>query len=196
VHGAHQSTQGNHRGSDQHCAYCYLGAKQHVADGQPSAIPAKTYDYTPHAGVAGFDDSLWPVIAPETLSQRRGTGRLGFNWYRINITVPETVNGISARGTTAVFETSLDDYAEIWVNGELTRAAGQNGGSVIAGWNAANRLVVGRNLKPGDKIQLAIFGINGPISNPPTNYIWMRFARLEFHTPTSGPSRPLWRMCS
>jgi gluconolactonase len=45
-----------------------------------------------------------------------------------------------------VFETSLDDYAEIWVNGELTRYAGQSGGSVIAGWNAPNSLVVGRNL--------------------------------------------------
>jgi gluconolactonase len=52
---------------------------------------------------------------------------------------------------------------------------------VVRGWNAANRLVVGRNVKPGQKISLAVFGINGPISNPPTNYIWMRYAKLEFH---------------
>jgi len=151
------------------------------ADGQPSATPAKTYDYTPHAGAADFDDSKWEVIAPTSLSQRRGTGRLGFNWYRISLTVPEQIDGFPTSGSTAVFETSLDDYAEIWVNGELPRALGQNGGSVIAGWNGTNRLVIGRDLKPGQKIQLAIFGINGPISNPPTNYIWMRFARLEFH---------------
>jgi gluconolactonase len=154
-------------------------------DGQPLKVPAKTYDYTPHAGGADFDDSKWEVIAPNTLSQRRGSGRLGFNWYRINITVPESVNGFSTAGSTAVFETSLDDYAEIWVNGELPRGLGQSGGSVIAGWNATNRLVIGRNLKPGQKIQLAIFGINGPISNPPTNYIWMRFAKLEFHAADS-----------
>jgi gluconolactonase len=43
---------------------------------------------------------------------------------------------------------------------------------VIAGWNAPNRLVIGRNVRPGQKIQLAIFGANGPLSNPPTNYIW------------------------
>jgi gluconolactonase len=152
------------------------------ADGQPSTTPAKTYDYTPHAGPADFDDSKWGVIAPEALSQRRGTGRLGFNWYRINITVPEHIGDFSTAGSTAVFETSLDDYAEIWVDGELPRALGQSGGSVIAGWNATNRLVIGRDLKPGQKIHLAIFGINGPISNPPTNYIWMRFARLEFHS--------------
>ena len=35
--------------------------------------------------------------------------------------------------------------------------------------------------KPGQKIQLAIFGANGPLSNPPTNYIYMREAKLEFY---------------
>jgi len=61
------------------------------------------------------------------------------------------------------------------------------GGSVISGWNAPNRLVVGRDVKPGQKIQLAVFGINGPLSNPPTNFIWMRFARLDFYRATPGP---------
>ena len=32
---------------------------------------------------------------------------------------------------------------------------------MIAGWNAQNHLVVGRNVKPGQQIQLAIFGVNG-----------------------------------
>jgi gluconolactonase len=67
------------------------------------------------------------------------------------------------------------------VDGELSRYIGQSGGSVIAGWNAANQVLVGRNLRPGQKIQLAIFGINRPLSNPPTNYIWMRFAKLAFY---------------
>ena len=151
------------------------------ADGQPSATPVQTYDYAPKAGGADFDDSSWPAIAPETLQQRRGFGRLGFSWYRIAITVPGRVGDFDPTGATITFETSLDDYAEIWVNGELARSIGQSGGSVIAGWNAPNRLVVGRNVMPGQKIQLAIFGINGPISNPPTNYIWMRFAKLSFY---------------
>src|SRR5438132_626944 len=43
------------------------------------------------------------------------------------------------------------------------------------------------DVKPGQKIQLAVFGINGPISNPPTNYIYMRYAKLEFHKVTGGP---------
>jgi gluconolactonase len=156
-------------------------------DGQPTAKPNKAYDYEPHAGRADFDDSKWEVLDPTILTQRRTAGRLAFNWYRINVTVPERIGQFNPSGSTVVFETSLDDYAEIWVDSELPRAAGQSGGSVIKGWNATNRLVIGRNVKPGQKIQLAIFGINGPLSNPPTNYIWMRFAKLEFHKVNGGP---------
>jgi gluconolactonase len=156
-------------------------------DGQPTGEAIKTYDYTPHAGGVDFDDSNWQQLDPATLNQRRSTGRLCFNWYRITITIPDYIGNFRSAGSTAVFETSLDDYAEIWVDGELSRALGQSGGSVISGWNAANRLIIGRNVKPGQKIQLAIFGINGPLSNPPTNYIWMRFARINFYPGSSVP---------
>ena len=156
-------------------------------DKQPTGAPVKTYDYTPHAGGADFDDSKWEVIIPTTLDQRRGNGRLGFNWYRVKLTVPDRIGDFDPTGTTAVFETSLDDYAEIWVDGELSRALGQSGGSVIAGWNAQNHLVVGRNVKPGQQIQLAIFGVNGPLSNPPTNFIYIRYARLAFYKTEPGP---------
>ena len=157
------------------------------ADGQPTGAPVKTYDYTPHAGGADFDDSRWEAIEPTSLSKRRGYGRLGFNWYRIKLTIPERVGDFDPSGSVAVFETSLDDYAEIWVDGELVRSLGQSGGSVVSGWNAPNRLTIGRNLKPGQQIQLAIFGINGPLSNPPTNFIWMRYAKLEFYKGEMGP---------
>jgi gluconolactonase len=159
-------------------------------DNQPTGAPVKTYDYTPHAGGADFDDSKWQVIDATTLNARRSTGRLCFNWYRIKITVPERVDNFDPTGATVVFETALDDYAEIWVDGELSRALGQMGGSVISGWNAPNRLVVGRNVKPGQQIQLAIFGANGPLSNPPTNFIWMRYAKLDFYK-SAAPTVPL-----
>jgi gluconolactonase len=157
------------------------------ADGQPTGAPNRAYDFTPHAGGVEFNDSEWEVIDPTTLDKRRSAGRLAFNWYRIKITVPERVGNFDPAGSTLVFATSIDDYAEIWVNGELPRAAGQSGGSVIKGWNTENRLIVGRDVKPGQKIQLAIFGINGPVSNPPTNYIYMRYAKLEFHKVPGGP---------
>ena len=156
-------------------------------DGQPSTTPNKTYDITPQAGRADFDDSKWETIDATTLDKRRTNGKLAFNWYRVKITVPDRIGGYNPAGSTVVFTTSLDDYAEIWVDGELPRAAGQSGGSVIKGWNAENRLVIGRGVKPGQTIQLAIFGANGPLSQPPTNYIWLRYARLEFHNLAAGP---------
>lgn len=156
-------------------------------DGQPSGEPVKTFDYTPHAGAADFDDSAWEQISPADLAKRRGNGRLSFNWYRITLTIPAAVNGVLTVGMTVVFETALDDYAEVWVNGEIARYVGQKGGSVVAGWNAANRLIVGRDVKPGQKIRLAIFGINGPLSSPPTNFIWVREAKLEFYKGETGP---------
>src|SRR5262249_4731463 len=156
-------------------------------DKQPTGKPIKTYDFTPHAGGADFDDSKWEKIEPSSLDARRSTGRLCFNWYRINITVPASVNGVDLAGATTVFETSIDDYAEIWVDGEMSRALGQSGGSVVKGWNASNRLIVNRSGQPGQKIELAIFGINGPLSNPPTNYIYMREAKLEFYKDGIAP---------
>lgn len=156
-------------------------------EGQPTGGPVKTYDYTPHAGGLAFDDSAWEKLDPSALEKRRGNGRLSFNWYRFQLTIPQRIGTYDPSGSTVVFETSVDDYAEVWVNGELTRAAGQAGGSVVAGWNAPNRLVIGRNVKPGQKIQLAVFGINGPLSNPPTNYIWMREAKLDFYRDSVAP---------
>jgi gluconolactonase len=150
-------------------------------DGQPGATPTRTWDFTPHAGGADFDDHDWPVVAPERLAERRGRGRLSFNWYRLTLTVPDLIDGRETTGATLVLDASLDDYAEVWVDGELPRRAGQTGGSVVSGWNAANRLVVGRGVRPGQRIRIAIFGSNGPLSNPPTNYVYLWHARLELH---------------
>ena len=149
-------------------------------DLKPSGAPIKTYDYTPHAGVAGFDDSKWQVIDPSTLDARRSTGKLCFNWYRIAVTIPERIGSFDPTGSTLALEIVIDDYSEIWVDGKLPRVLGQPGGPVIKGFNAPNRVVIGRNIKPGQKIQIAVFGANGPISYSPDNFIWIKSATLDF----------------
>src|SRR5215470_16928045 len=75
------------------------------ADGQPTGKPVRTYDYSPHAGGIDFDDSGWEKISPESLDQRRSTGRLCFNWYRTTITVPDKIGDYSTLGSIGVFET-------------------------------------------------------------------------------------------
>src|SRR5215813_8589000 len=99
-------------------------------DLKPSGAPVKTYDYAPHAGVAGFDDSTWMKLDPTTLDARRGNGKVSFNWYRLNVTLPETVANFPVANSTVSFEIVIDDYAEIWVNGNLNTVLGQTGGSV------------------------------------------------------------------
>jgi gluconolactonase len=155
-------------------------------DLKPSGKPIKTYDYSPHAGTANFDDSQWEALDPATLEARRSTGKVCFNWYRINVTVPERVGEFQAAGSTVAFEIVIDDYAEVWVNGALHAVFGQSGGPVIKGYNAPNRLIIARNAVPGQKIQLAVFGINGPISASPDNFIWIKSAVLDFYRAGAG----------
>ena len=71
-------------------------------DNQPSGAPVKTYDYTPHAGGADFDDSKWEVISPTALSARRGNGRISFNWYRIRLTIPEKIGDFDPTGSLEI----------------------------------------------------------------------------------------------
>ena len=149
-------------------------------DLKPSGDPIRTNDYIPHAGPTNFDDSQWEAIDAATLDQRRSTAKVCFNWYRINITIPEKVGNLSTAGSTVAFEIVIDDYAEVWVDGKMPRVPGQPGGPVVKGFNAPNRVIITRDAKPGQHIQLAIFGINGPISYSPENFIWIRSATLDF----------------
>src|SRR5262245_42501450 len=151
------------------------------ADLRPSGPPNRTNDIAPHAGTADFDDSRWEVLTPAQLEARKSTGRLCFNWYRLNVTIPQKVGSFDPTGSTVVFELVIDDYAEIWVDGKLPTVLGQTGGQFVKGFNAPNRVVLGRNVKPGQQFQLAIFGMNAPVSHPPGNFIWIRSATLDFY---------------
>jgi gluconolactonase len=147
----------------------------------PGTVPNRTYDVLPHAEGIDFDDSGWQVLAPADTQRRLSQGRVCFCWYRIEVAIPETVGELDPTGMTAVFEVVVDDYAEVWVNGELPVALGDTGGRVAAGFNAPNRVLLTRDARPGDRFQIAVFGINGPISASPRNYIWLRTATIDLY---------------
>jgi gluconolactonase len=147
----------------------------------PGETPNRTFDVVPHAEAADFDDSAWELLAPADTMRRLSQGRVCFNWYRIALTIPDAVGDFDPTGATVVFEVVIDDYAEVWVNGSLPLALGQTGGQVAAGFNAPNRVVLTRDARPGETFTIAVFGINGPISASPHNYIWMRAATLDFY---------------
>jgi gluconolactonase len=153
------------------------------ADLKASGTKNRTFDFTPDARATDFDDSKWEVIPADSLEKRRGNGRLSLNWYRLNVTIPEKVGSFDTKGSTAVFEIVVDDYAEVSVNGQAPFVLGQSGGTVAAGWNAPNRVVLTRDAKPGEKFQIAVLGINGPLSTHPDTYIWVRSATVVFYAP-------------
>ena len=139
-----------------------------------------TYDIEPYAGESGFDDSGWPVIPASDLGGRRGGGMVSFFWYRTTLTIPGNAAGFDTAGAMAVLRVNVDDYAEIWVNGEMPRMAGRPSAGTIQGFNMPHRLVLGPAIAPGDKFEVAVFAINGPISAAPANFLWFREAKVEF----------------
>jgi hypothetical protein len=139
----------------------------------PDGKPNKTYNIEPHAEKAEFDDSKWEVIAPETLKDRRSTGQVCFCWYRVKVTIPQ-----EAAGKSVFFQTTVDDYGEIWVDGLLPRTPGKGGEGVVAGFNVPNRVEL-KNPEPGKVYSIAIFGMNGPVSAAPSNWIFLGETFLE-----------------
>ncbi len=140
-----------------------------------------TYDIDPHAEVMGFDDSAWPEIAADDLGARRGGGMVSFFWFRATVTIPARALNFETADAKAVFTVNVDDYAEVWVNGTLPRAAGRPSPAAIQGFNLPNRVVLADSIAPGDKFEIAVFAINGPISAAPANFLWFREAKIEFY---------------
>ena len=63
----------------------------------------------------------------------------------------------------------------------MPRASGRPSPAAIAGFNMPNRLVLGNNVvQPGEKFEIAVFAINGPISVAPANFLWFREAKIQF----------------
>ncbi len=123
------------------------------------------------ARLADYDDSSWDVT--EDLTQWHSRG-LTFAWYRTTITLPETVRGREVRGTRCLFETCIDDYGEVWIDGECDRERG-----AIQGFNVVQRVVVNVDPQPGDRHTIALLAINGPLAAP-GGAVFVRFGTLAF----------------
>ena len=149
----------------------------------PKALPSykTSYEVQPRAGERAFDDSAWPVIEAKDLAVPRGGGRISFIWFRTNLTIPARLGTFDTSGATAVLRVWVDDYAEVWINGELPRFAGRLSPGTIQGYNAVNRVLLSDGIKTGDTFQIAVFAINGPISAAPPNFLYVREAKIEFY---------------
>ena len=141
----------------------------------------KSFDLEPKAGPADFNDSAWPVIEPKGLTDHRGGGYMYMTWFRTTLTVPAKIGDFDPSGARAALNITVDDYAEVWINGQLPRAVGRPSPATIQGFNMPNRVMLSESLKPGDKFQIAILAINGSLSSPPANAVFFRGAEVDFY---------------
>ena len=111
------------------------------AEGSPCRLP-------------DYDDSGWEDCGDLGAWRRRG---VSFIWYRIKATLPENVGGRPLEGARCLFESCIDDYGEIWINGECDRER-----ATVQGFNVPQRVVVSTEPKPGDEVTIAILAMNGP----------------------------------
>ena len=123
------------------------------------------------ARLPDYDDSAWDVCDDLTKWYSKG---IAFAWYRIRFTVPSQVGGRDITGARCIFETCVDDYGEIWIDGECNRDRG-----TVQGFNVPQRVVIDAEPKPGDEHTIAILGVNGPIGAP-GGAVFVRYATLAF----------------
>ena len=125
------------------------------------------------ARLADYDDSGWEICA-----NIRKSISVGFTsaWYRIAVELPEQLDGVVLAGSRVWFETNVDNYGEVWIDGKLDRATG-----VIVGINAQHRVEVSAKAAPGAKHVIACLVVNGPLAEP-RGGIFMRYATLAFES--------------
>ena len=83
-------------------------------------------------------------------------------------------------GRRCLFESCIDDYGEIWINGECDRER-----ATVQGFNVPQRVVVSTEPKPGDEVTIAILAMNGPLAAP-GGAVFVRYANLAFEWREAG----------
>ena len=129
------------------------------------------------ARLAEFDDSKWEICSNIRKSVSKG---FTFAWYRIAVELPGQLNSVSVQDYRVFFETNVDNYAEIWIDGKIDRATG-----AIIGLNASQRVEVNAKAQPGAKHVIAVLAVNGPLAVP-RGGVFMRYATLAFEQSDRG----------
>ena len=150
------------------------GAPNHGLEERSPGSPARLPDY---------DDSSWAVCEDLVAWAKFGEYVTGFSlvWYRLNLTFPETVGGRAVSRTRVQFETCVDDYGEIWIDGECNRERG-----TIEGFNRPQRVLVSDSPQPGEQHTIAILAANGPLGAPGGG-VFVRYVTLNFEWRDDDP---------
>src|SRR5262249_18571142 len=74
-------------------------------------------------------------------------------WFRGLLTMPARIGDFDlSKPAVAVLNVLVDDYAEVWINGQMPRRSGYPSPATIQGLNMPNRVVLGTEVKAGDRL--------------------------------------------
>ena len=143
---------------------------QGLVPGEPNEGLVSQLEGSP-ARLPDYDDSGWEICNDLAKWITRG---FSFVWYRTKITLPETVEGHPTTGVRVQFETCIDDYGELWLDGECDRHRG-----AVQGFNVPQRVVLSEEVRPGEQHTIALLAANGPMAAP-GGAVFVRYANLAF----------------
>ena len=110
----------------------------------PTASPPRPTTSSPRRSAPTSTTATGRSSTPTTLKNPRGGGQVCFAWYRIKVTIPE-----EAAGKSVFFQTTVDDYGEVWVDGKLPYKPGDTGGPSSPVQRAEPRRAEGRQAGQG-----------------------------------------------
>ena len=151
--------------------------------GAPNHGMAQGVEGSP-ARLPDYDDSSWDVCPDVGAWAKTGSDYVtgfAFIWYRIKVTLPETVDGRDVSRTRVQFETCVDDYGEVWVDGECNRERG-----TVEGFNRPQRVLVTDAPQPGGQHTIAVLAANGPLGAPGGG-VFVRYTTLNFEWRDDDP---------
>jgi gluconolactonase len=143
-----------------------------LVPGEPNQGLVAELESSP-ARLADYDDSGWEITDNVRDLVSKG---FTFGWWRITVELPEQIDGMPIAGSNVLFETNIDNYGEVWIDGDLDLVNG-----TVVGFNAQQRVVVSPSAVPGAKHVIACLAANGPLALP-RGVIFMRYATLAFET--------------
>ncbi|PKB63923.1 MAG: hypothetical protein BZY80_04540 [SAR202 cluster bacterium Io17-Chloro-G2] len=123
------------------------------------------------ARLAEYDDSSWEQDV--NVQERLSVG-FTFAWYRLAFTMPEEVNGQKVAGNRVYFETNVDNYGEIYIDGKIDGSIG-----VVTGNNTQKRAMIEEPAVPGAKHVIALLVANAPLGTP-VGAIFVRYVTMAF----------------
>ncbi len=123
------------------------------------------------ARLAEYDDSGWDRDV--NVQDRLSIG-FTFAWYRLGFTMPEEVKGQKVEGNRVYFETNVDNYGEVYIDGKIDGSIG-----VVTGNNTPKRVMIEEPAVPGGKHVIALLVANAPLGSP-VGAIFVRHVTMAF----------------